>query len=182
MNEMGPVLEQPGRASSYEATERDPTRFSRHRYELPLLCVFLGLALVELLTVHLLLSLWSRTAAWVLTAFSVLAVAQIAWLIRGMVRHPHEIDTRHVHVRYGAAGHIKLPLSSIVQAENVAFRPEEKGAGVFRATLIASPNVALRLDPAVTTRRLPVSTITLRLDDPARFLARLADARAQLPS
>jgi hypothetical protein len=146
---------------------------------MPLLCVFLSLALLELLAVHLLVSLWSGTAAWVLTGLSILAVVQIAWLIRGMVRHPHEIDETHVRVRHGTAGLVEVPLSSMVRAENVAFAPEEKGAEVFRATLIASPNVALRLEPPVAMRRRQVSTIILRLDDPAAFLARLAEARAR---
>jgi hypothetical protein len=178
MNEMRPVLEPPGRASSHEASEREPARFSRHRYELPMLGVFLSLALVELLTVHLLVSLWSGAAAWVLSGLSVLAVVQIAWLIRGLVRHPHEIDETNVHVRYGTAGLVEVPLSSIVRADNVAFSPEEKATDVFRATLIASPNVALRLEPPVAVRRRQMSTITLRLDDPAAFLARLAEVRA----
>lgn len=59
MNEMKPVLETPGRASSLGAV-----RFTRHRCELPLLAVFLCLALLELVAVHLLVSMRSGTAAW----------------------------------------------------------------------------------------------------------------------
>lgn len=103
MNETKPVLDTPGRASSSEAI-----RFSRHRYELPLLGMFLCLASLELLVVHLLVSMWSVAAAWVLTALTVAAMVQIAGLIHGLVRHAIEIDDGHVHVRHGRAGHIAV--------------------------------------------------------------------------
>jgi hypothetical protein len=175
MNQMRPVPDMPGRASSHGAEERG--RYSRHRYELPLLCVFLSLAAVELVTVHLLLALWSRTAAWLLTLLSLLAIAQIAWLIRGLVRNPHETDRQSFHIRHGAEGDIVVPLANIANAENVAFAPEQKGPDVFRASLIASPNVALHLAQPMMVRRRQISTITLRVDDPGALLLKLA-ARA----
>lgn len=181
MNEMRPVLEAPGRASLHPATGA-AARFSRHRYELPLLSVFLCLALLELVTVHLLLAMWSMTAAWTLTALSLLAVAQIGWLIRGLVEHPTEVDGSAVHVRYGAAGRLTVPLDSIVRVANVAFAPEQKGPDVFRATVIASPNLALHLAAPISVRRRQVSTLALRLDDPAAFMARLASRETALPA
>jgi hypothetical protein len=169
MNEMKPVLETPGRASSFGAIS-----FSRHRYELPLLAVFLLLALLELVAVHLLVSMWSAAAAWVLTALTVVAMVQIAALIHGLVTHATEIDDGHVHVRHGRAGHLAVPLGTIERAEDVAYAPEEKGPAVFRASLIASPNVALRLrEPVSVGRRRAVSIVTLRLDEPQAFLDEL---------
>jgi len=174
MNEIGPALETPGRAFSHEEIGAEAARFSRHRYELPLLAVFLCLALLELLTVHLLVSMWSSTAAWILTVLTAAAVLQVVLLIRGMVRHPTEIDERSIHVRYGASGHVVVPLATVERVENIAFAPEVKGRGVFRASLIASPNVAVHLKQPVIVRKRRVSTITLRLDDPSGFLAELA--------
>lgn len=174
MNEMRPVPDTPGRAFSHEAQPSVPARFSRHRYELPLLSVFLGLALLELVVVHLLVSMWSSTAAWVLTALSIAAVLQIAWLIRGMVWHPTLIGDGCIHVRHGGAGEITVPIASVERVDFVAYAPEEKGAGVFRATLLASPNIALRLGTPVTVRRRERSTLLLRMDDAEAFMARLA--------
>jgi hypothetical protein len=168
MNEMKPVLEIPGRALSLRAV-----RFSRHRYELPLLTVFLCLALLELVAVHLLMSLWSVTAAWVLSALTVVGMMQIAALIHGLVRHATEIDDCHVYVRHGRAGRIAVPLDGIERAEDVAYAPEEKGPVVFRASLIASPNVALRLREPIMVGKRAVSMVTLRLDEPAAFLDEL---------
>jgi hypothetical protein len=173
MNQERPVLEAPGRAFLVATEAATASRFSQHRYELPLLSVFLRLALLELMVVHMLVSMWSLTAAWVLTALSILAVVQIAAIIHGLVRYPTEIDAGQVHVRHGRAGRILVPLTAIERVDNVAFAPEEKGREVFRATLIASPNVALRLREPVIVRRRPISTITLRLDEPAAFMVEL---------
>jgi hypothetical protein len=141
--------------------------------------VFLCLALLELVAVHLLLVMWSTTAAWILTALSLLAVGQIAWLIRGMIRYPMEIDGSCVRVRFGAAGHLAVPLGTVARTENVAFAPEQKGAHVFRTTILASPNLALHLTEPM--RRRLISTITLRLDDPAAFMAQLAARQTRQP-
>jgi hypothetical protein len=151
--------------------------FSRHRYELPLLTVFLCLALLELIAVHFLMSMWSVTAAWVLTVLSAVAVVQIALLIRGLIQNPTVVDRNHVHVRHGRAGQVSVPLSDIVKAEFVAFAPEEQGRHVFRASLIASPNIALHLGKPVQIRRSGRTLIALRLDEPQAFLSTLAERR-----
>lgn len=187
MTTTGPVLPDAGRALLHVGESAGgAASFTRHRYELPLLGVFLGLAAVELVAVHLLVSLWKPAVAWVLTALSAAAILQIAFLIRGLKRHPTTVDAQHIHVRHGWAGDLPVPLASIASVENVAFAPEEHGRGVFRASLIASPNVALRLREAVAVRRRSVSLVTLRIDDPEAFIgevrARAAAASAPVNS
>jgi hypothetical protein len=151
------------------------TSFTRHRYELPMLWVFFAIALVELFAVHLLVSLWSGTAAWLLSAATIVALGQIGLLIHGLVKWPTLIDGRSVVVRHGRRGEIVVPLSRIAAVEDVAFRPEEKGAHVFRATLLAQPNLAIRLSEPLRHGRKLLQCITLRLDDPDRFHAALID-------
>jgi hypothetical protein len=66
-----------------------------------------------------------------------------------------------------------VPLNLITGVEDVAFRPEEKGPQTFRASLLAQPNVAIRLSQPLRHGRRTLSTISMRLDDPATFLAAL---------
>ncbi len=150
-----------------------PRAFSRHRYEMPLLLVFLGLGLVELLVVHLLLSMWSERAAWVLTGLTLLGLVHLALLLRGLVRYPTLIDDEVVVVRHGGRGEIRVPLTLVRMAEDVSFAPEERGPAVLRASLLAQPNVSLRLKEKVTSGRRQIDTISMRLDEPSAFLAEL---------
>lgn len=183
MTTTGPVLPLAGRALLHPGGVADQAvSFSRHRYELPLLGVFLALAALELVAVHLLMSLWRPTLAWALTALSAAAIVQVGLLIRGLVRHPTTVDASHVHVRHGRAGDLPVPLAIIASVENVAFAPEEKGAGVFRASLIASPNVALRLREPVAVRKRAVAVVTLRVDDPEAFIGEVRARTATRPA
>lgn len=147
--------------------------FTRHRYELPTLAVFFSIALVELFAVHLLVALWSPTAAWVLSALTVVALGQIALLVHGMIRWPTLVDDTGITVRHGMRSEIFVPLDAVASVEDVAFQPEEKGQQTFRATILAQPNVAIRLSEPLPHRKRMLSTISVRLDDPAAFLAAL---------
>lgn len=147
--------------------------FTRHRYELPMLGVFFVIAFVELFAVHLLVALWSPNAAWILTALTVLGMAQIALLVHEMTKWPSLIGDTGVTVRHGKRSEIFVPLNLIASVEDVAFRPEEKGPQTFRATILAQPNVAIRLSEPLRYGKRLLSTISLRLDDPAAFLAAL---------
>jgi len=138
-----------------------------------MLAVFFAIALVELFAVHLLVSIWSPLAAWLLSGATLLMLAQIALLIHGMVKWPTLVDAAGITVRHGRRGEIFVPIAKVANIEEVAFRPEEKGPQTFRATLLAQPNIAIRLSEPLPYGRRTLSSITLRLDDPASFLALL---------
>lgn len=135
--------------------------------------VFFAIAFVELFAAHLLVALWSSTAAWALSALTVLALGQIALLVHGMAKWPTLVDERGITVRHGRRREIVVPLSLVESVDDVAFRPEEKGPQTFRATVLAQPNVALRLSEPLPYKKRMLSTITMRLDEPAAFLATL---------
>ncbi len=148
--------------------------FTRHRYELPILAIFAVIALIELLALHLLVSLWSSTVAWVLTALTMLMLGQMALLIHGLINRPTLIEDAGVTVRHGRRGEIFVPITKIASIENVAFQPEEKGVQTFRATVLAQPNVALRLSEPLVHGRRKLQSITMRLDQPSAFRAELS--------
>ena len=154
-------------------------RFTRHRYELPLLGAFFAVAAVELLAIHLLVSLWSRSAAWLLSALTLFALVQIGLLVHGMIKWPTVINESGITVRHGRRGEIFIPLTQVARVEDVAFRPQEKGPHAFRATIFAQPNVAIQLTEPLVRGRRRLERIAMRLDDPTAFhamlQARLAD-------
>ena len=145
--------------------------FTRYRYELPTLAVFFMLALLELLAVHLLLSIWSPVAAWVLSGLTVLMLFQMSLLVHGMVKWPTVVDDTKIIVRHGRRGDVIVPLAQVVSIEDVSFRPEEKGPQAFRATVLAQPNIRIRLSEPLHRGRRTLSSISIRLDDPASFIS-----------
>jgi hypothetical protein len=151
-----------------------PATFTRHRYELPMMGAFFVIGAMEMFAVHLLVSLWSPAVAWMLTALTLMFLAHIALLVHGLMTWPTLIDDTGVTVRHGRRSEIFVPLSQVTGSEDVAFRPEEKGPHVFRASLMASPNVILRLAEPVSWRRKRLERISMRLDEPAAFQFELA--------
>lgn len=148
--------------------------FSRHRYEFPLLGMFGVIALIELVVVHLLVAQWSVTAATILSALTLLAMVQLGWLMRCMALRPTLVDRESILVRHGGRGEILVPMAAIESIEDVSFAPEEKGLATFRASLLAQPNVVLRLREPLAVGKRRVSTIALRLDDGHGFMREVA--------
>lgn len=147
--------------------------FSYHRYELPLIGVFATLAAIELVVVHVLVSIWNGTAAWILSAATLAALAYIAGLIGAMIGRPILVCGDRLVIRCRLRRELVVPVVNVAAVEDVALSPEPKGAGVLRATVLAHPNIALRLDPALVCRRFgrprAIETIALRIDRPEAF-------------
>ena len=139
-----------------------------------MLGAFFVIAGIVLFVVHLLASLWSHTIAWILTAGTVLLLVQIAMLVHGLMTLPTFIDEHGLHIRHGRAGCLSVPFNNICSSEDVALRAEEIGPQVIRATILAHPNVAVRLNKPMQHRKKQVNVSTMRLDDPAAFHAALA--------
>ena len=134
---------------------------------------FLAIAILELFAVHLLASLWSTALAWVLSAFTILFLGQIALLMQGLRKWPTVINEAGITVRHGRKGALFVPLGQVAGSEDVAFSPEERGRQVFRATVIAHPNLMLRLSAPLCPGRRRIERIAMRLDEPALFQAAL---------
>ena len=139
-----------------------------------------GLAAAEVLIVHLLISMWSGTAAWLVTVLTLAAVAQGAWMVRGMVARPVLVGERSVTVRFRTRIPLVLSIRSIARIEDSSLAPAPRGRGVFRGTLLAHPNVTIRLEPALDHGRRRIDTIALRVDAPAAFRAAIETRLARL--
>ena len=153
--------------------------FSCHRDEMPMIWMLGGLAAAELMIVHLLVSMWSGTAAWVVTVLTIAAVAQAAWMVRAMINRPVLVSERAVTIRFRTRTPIVVPIDAIARVEDSALAPEPKGAGVFRGTLLAHPNITLRLERPLSHAARRIEVIALRIDAPAAFRAAVEARRAQ---
>jgi hypothetical protein len=157
-------------------------RFAYHRHELPMILLLASFALVELFLMHLLLSLWSNTAALIASALTLAAFLHMTMLVRAMIRRPILVDAHNVRVRCGIATEVLVPIASITRLEDSRFAPEPRGPGVFRATLLAHPNLTMHLAPPVPMKKgarvFLIHRLALRLDEAEAF-CKLVAARRQ---
>ncbi len=151
-----------------------PEAFSGHRGITPMLWAFAALATIELLVVHLLVSLKWPALAWVL---SVLTLLSIAWLIRFITsfkRCPHVLDADKLRLRMGSLRTLDVRLADVVGVHSHWPSGAEKSPETANLVPIAFPNRLIGLHPPLAGRRGPISSVAIRVDDPNGFDAALA--------
>ncbi len=148
----------------------------------------LGLAtLAEVAAVHLLLSRWSVTAAWVAT---VAGLASLTWIMRDYrsVRGtPHRVLADQVEIRRGLLWRADIPMEKIraVRVPTSSERSDASGAVDLLLWLPAAPWVLLEMDAPITVRGLAgikrqVRRLGVSVDDPPGFAAAVTEALKQI--
>ena len=129
----------------------------------------------ETVPVHLLLSLWSPVAAWVLTGLSLYT---ILWLLgdwRAIVLRPSRVVGERLEVRIGVRWNLSLSLASVTAVRRVGAEPPPAGPGYLCAVAFGQPRLLLELAEPVTARgpygwKKEVRRLGLTVDDEAAFL------------
>lgn len=130
--------------------------------------VFVGLALIELLVVHLLLLLLANgLVAMLVSVVSVACTAWLVWMILSMKRLPVTLDEDLLLMRVGTLRSIAVPTGNVAGLRTVWDGAALKNPGVAKLSLIAYPNVVVDLHEPLSG----VCAIAHRLDDPGRFAA-----------
>jgi hypothetical protein len=148
--------------------------FSGHRGIAPMLWVFASLATTELVVVHLFVALKWPAAAWGLTIVTALSIAWLVRYITSYKRCPHRLESDALCLRMGSMRSIVIPIAQVAGVRTHWASGAEKAAGSVNLVPIAFPNRLVDIDPPIAGRRGPLSTIAIRLDDPAAFDASLA--------
>lgn len=150
--------------------------FAYHRSLSPMLGVLLGLAIVEMLVVHLvvvlLLGWWAAVIAGVLDAS--LVIGLIA-LMRSFRRLPVTLADGVLTMRAGSLKAVAVPVAQIAGLRATWDAAALKQRGVLNLALASWPSVVIDLDPPLATRHgREVRAIAHKLDDPAAFHAAIA--------
>jgi hypothetical protein len=150
-----------------------PLAFSYSRALAPLMWAFVCIMAVELAVVHLLVaSLWSGTAAGLLSAVALATMIWIVVLIRSFARLPVTVGDHEVVMRLGSLRTARIPARRIAGVRTGWPSGAEKQPGVLNLALINYPNVMLDLDPPLAgtgRRNRAVSAVAHRLDDAGGF-------------
>lgn len=151
--------------------------FANHRGVVPMLWAMVTLAGCELVGVHLLLSVWSHRAAWVL---SVLTLFSMVWLVRWVTswkRLPHELHADRLRLHMGSLRHVDVPLDGIAGLRADVSADLLKAPGTRNLVPIAHPNRVIELRAPMADRR-GTRRIAVRFDDATAFDAALRERSA----
>ena len=131
--------------------------------------IFVTIATVETLVVHLLVALWRP---WVAAALSVVSVATIVWLvtlIRSFEKLPVKIADGLLIWRVGTLRQATVPLENVEGLRSDWTVADVKRRDVLNCAMIAYPNTFVVLNEPVRVGRHLVSALAHRLDDPTAF-------------
>ena len=148
--------------------------FSGHRGITPMLWAFAALATIELLVVHLFVSLKWPAVAWILTAVTLLSIVWLVRFITSFKRCPHALEAERLHLRMGSLRSIEVPLAHVVAVRSHWPSGAEKEPTTANLVPMAFPNRIIDIDPPLAGRRGPLSAVAIRVDDPEGFDAALA--------
>jgi hypothetical protein len=132
--------------------------------------------LMETIAAHVLLSMWSARAAWVLTALSVYTLLWLAAAFQAARLRPVVVSEDQLLVRSSLLWTVEVPRDAIECVRAVDDAPRDKR--VLRAALGTSPVLLVTLKRPVRARgpfgtHRTVDAIALYVDEPARLRAAL---------
>lgn len=143
--------------------------FDYHRSVAPMMWAFVGLATIEGLAVHLLLSLRWPWMAWPLSLLSVSVVAWLVVLIRSFERLPHALSHDVLTLRAGRLRSLRVQRSDIAGVRDHWDVGEHTEADTANLAFIAYPKRIIDLKTPMIGRRGLIRRIAIALDDPAAF-------------
>lgn len=138
-----------------------------------MLWVFAGLAVLELLAVHLFVSLKWPMVGWPLTVISALSIIWLIAWIRTWSRFPHELLPDRLRLHMGSLRTLDVPLAQIAAIEVSPSLDRIREVRARNLVPLAHPNRLIHLSTSLPDRR-STKAIAIRVDDPAAFDKALA--------
>ncbi len=126
--------------------------FNYHRSVAPILWVLVTLAVIEMMVVHLFLTLRCPKVGWLIFALSFGSVIWMVYWIRSFRHCPHVLSATEIRLRTGSLREISVPLSSVTAVATSWAPGEHTGRGSINTVPLAYPNRMLRLMPPILTR------------------------------
>jgi len=178
----------PARFASFAATEvgvfwlaltgwfrtRAANAMTMHRTSSALVVYGVLVVLVagETAVMHLLIAMWSVTAAWIATALSIYSVVWVVGHAHALRLYAIIIEATHVHIAVGVRWRVSLPKAAIALVTRTESTPKDALA------LSKLPTLLVTLREPVTAHGVfgitrTTSRIALAADDPDAFIAAL---------
>ncbi|MFN3435873.1 MAG: hypothetical protein ACK4ZY_15940, partial [Sphingomonas sp.] len=149
-----------------------PLSFAYHRAVAPMLWMLVAIGTIELVVVHVLVSLWRPVIGLLLSMASALALGWLVWAILMMKRRPVTITQDELVMQVGTIARLRIPLHQVAGLRTSWDAAAVRHRSVLNLGLLAYPNVVVDLAAPRPGRR-GITAIAHRLDDPVAFAAAL---------
>jgi len=136
------------------------------------LAVFIPIVVIETVGMHLLVSMWSMTAAWILTALSAYTMLWVIGDYRAMAMRPSFASGDEIVIRIGLRCSLHGRLSQIEWVRSADWRDEARfQRGHLNMASPDSPNILVVFREPMTAQRFfgmqkVVRSVALRVQDP----------------
>ncbi|MEO6454666.1 MAG: hypothetical protein ABIN97_11355 [Ginsengibacter sp.] len=154
------------------------TKFSSYKENgLPIILgAILSIFLIETTSVHFLLSLWSKTIAWVLTGLSFYTCIQLFAHIRALKARPIIINANSFEVHNGLAGDAFIQLDNIEKIEMSNKKPASRES--IKISLLKgleNHNIVVYLKNPIEVTKIfgikkQTDTVLFFVDKPKKFI------------
>jgi hypothetical protein len=152
--------------------------FAYHNRLAPMLAMLLGLAVAEMLVVHLVVvATWGWPVAVVFGVADLSLVIALIVLLGSFRRLPVMIEGRRLTMRVGILKSITIDIGQIAGFRSHWDAAAIRRRDVLNLALLAWPNVVIDLKERVVVGRRPIAAIAHALDEPAAFHAAVAALR-----
>lgn len=129
---------------------------------------------VETVAFHLLISIWSETAAWIVSALSIYSFFWLIGDLQAMRHQPIILSPSQLHIRLGLRSKGVVSISNITKLKD-AKRPIDKTAsGYINCVAWGAPNLIIDLNTSVSFthlfgKKIEVSRIGICIDEKESF-------------
>lgn len=140
--------------------------------------VFLAVSIIETVALHLLLQLWSATAAWVLTGICIYSAIFIVAYWSSVLKRPILFKNDTLQIRAGILWSAEVKKDSISAISRIRNFEKNKAILNLGASIFEEPNVLLELREEITVNGLygftkATGKIALYVDEPDGLIERL---------
>lgn len=158
----------------FRTSRQDVSVYSYHRKSSYLLWALVALVIVETGGVHLVISIWTQTGAWVFTAISAYTILWLVGHFHATRLQPIVVDDRYVHLRTGLIWRTQMSLSNIVEVRKRMQGDAEIG-GYVNVAIMGSPDIVVVLQEAVEieglfARKRKANLVGIGVDEPDGLL------------
>ena len=156
--------------AKFRTSRPDVSVHSYYRKSNFLFWPLMALVIVETLGLHLVISIWTPTGAWVFTAISIYTLLWMVGHIHASRLQPVIVDDQYIYLRMGLVWRGQIALSNVSEVRKVA-RADRKAEGLVNVSLLGDPDVVIVLrNPEMLeglfARKKEARILGFALDDP----------------
>ena len=169
----------------FRTSRQDVSVYSYHRKSSYLLWALVALVVVETGGVHIVISIWTQTGAWVFTAISAYTILWLVGHFHAARLQPMIVDDRYIHLRIGLVWRTQMSLSNIVEVRK-RMQGDAELDGYVNVAMMGSPDIVVVLQEAVEieglfARKRKAKVVGIGVDEPDDLLEDLGNRLSGQP-